>query len=171
MTAALMIMSFALMGTQSRSYHECWISFWSAFLLCCFCVGGTMIMRKFHNSIAVGFFMGVTVASCQFFISLSFIYWNYRHEQRIIGMNAKEETLLACMSAVQAILLGSFAAILAAHRTEILDKPPDSSSSLESSDVENRNTGIGSSSINQQPPGQGEALYQPPTSTAHVTRT
>jgi len=38
-------------------------------------------------------------------------------------MSAKEETLMAFFALCQSILLGSFAAILAAHRSEILDKP------------------------------------------------
>jgi hypothetical protein len=33
-------------------------------------IGGTMIMRKFHNSMAVGFFMGGVVAMSQLFFML-----------------------------------------------------------------------------------------------------
>jgi hypothetical protein len=33
-------------------------------------VGGTMIMRKFHSSLAVGFFMGCVVAMSQLFFML-----------------------------------------------------------------------------------------------------
>lgn len=36
---------------------------------------------------------------------------------------AREESLLSFLALVQSLLLGSFAAILAAHRSEILDKP------------------------------------------------
>ena len=82
-----------------------------------------MIMRKFHNSIAVGFFMGVTVTSCQFYLGLALIYFHYRHyniQNSSNGSNnAKDVTLFAYLSIIQAILLGSFAIILAAHRTEI----------------------------------------------------
>ena len=81
-----------------------------------------MIMRKFHNSMAVGFFMGVTVASSQLFAALALVYVGYGKDQVLLGGSAKEETIMAVMASVQAILLGSFAAILAAHRTEILDK-------------------------------------------------
>jgi hypothetical protein len=38
-------------------------------------------------------------------------------------MSAKEESLMAFFALGQSVLLGSFAAILAAHRSEILDKP------------------------------------------------
>jgi hypothetical protein len=38
-------------------------------------------------------------------------------------MSAKQESLMAFCSIAQCILLGSFAAILGAHRSEILDKP------------------------------------------------
>jgi len=45
-------------------------------------------------------------------------------------LSAKEESLMALFSLVQCVLLGSFAAILGAHRSEILDKNirPDSPS-------------------------------------------
>lgn len=38
-------------------------------------------------------------------------------------LSPKEETLMALFALMQSILLGSFAAILAAHRSEILDQP------------------------------------------------
>jgi len=38
-------------------------------------------------------------------------------------MSSKEESLMALFAFVQSVLLGSFAAILAAHRSEILDQP------------------------------------------------
>jgi uncharacterized membrane-anchored protein len=123
MTAALMLMSFAVMGR--RPVSESFASFWSALLLCCLSVGGTMIMRKFHNSMAVGFFMGVTVASSQLFAALALVYAGYGKDQQLAGESAKEEALMAIMAGIQAILLGSFAAILAAHRSEILDKQGD----------------------------------------------
>jgi hypothetical protein len=68
MTATLMIMSFAVMGT--RPISEGFASFWSALMLCILSIGGTMIMRKFHNSMAVGFFMGSIVAMSQLFFLL-----------------------------------------------------------------------------------------------------
>jgi hypothetical protein len=50
-------------------------------------------------------------------------YIGYGKDQVDEGLSAKEETLMAFFALVQSILLGSFAAILAAHRSEILDKP------------------------------------------------
>jgi hypothetical protein len=50
-------------------------------------------------------------------------YIGYGKDQIDEGMSAKEESLMAFFALVQSILLGSFAAILAAHRSEILDKP------------------------------------------------
>jgi hypothetical protein len=38
-------------------------------------------------------------------------------------MSPKEETLMSFFALCQSVLLGSFAAILAAHRSEILDQP------------------------------------------------
>jgi len=60
------------MGT--RSFAEGFASVWSAVLLLALSIGGTMIMRKFHNSMAVGFFMGGVVAMSQMFFFLSMMY-------------------------------------------------------------------------------------------------
>jgi hypothetical protein len=68
MTATLMVASFAVMGT--RPISEGFASFWSAVMLGVLSIGGTMIMRKFHNSMAVGFFMGSIVAMSQLFFLL-----------------------------------------------------------------------------------------------------
>lgn len=62
------ILSFWVMTT--RSHAEGFVAVWSAILLCVLSVGGTMIMRKFHNSMAVGFFMGGVVAMSQLFFVL-----------------------------------------------------------------------------------------------------
>jgi hypothetical protein len=131
MTIAITLLSLTMLNNSnsnnSNSYYSSSnvqqriIALWSSFLLCCFSIGGTMIMRKFHNSIAVGFFMGVTVTSCQFYIALALLYFHYRHYslRNNANGNVKDVTLFACLSIVQAILLGTFAIILAAHRTEI----------------------------------------------------
>ena len=127
MTIAITLLSLAMISNNNNNNNssstsntqQCIIALWSSFLLCCFSIGGTMIMRKFHNSIAVGFFMGVTVTSCQFYIGLALIYFHYRHFNLRNNNNAKDVTLFACLSLIQAILLGTFAILLAAHRTEI----------------------------------------------------
>ena len=82
-----------------------------------------MIMRKFHNSLAVGFFMGGIVACSQLFFLLFLLFIGYAKDQKYIGMSSKEEAFMSFFSLVQSVLLGSFAVILAAHRSEILDKP------------------------------------------------
>ena len=69
MTGILALMSCAVVGTRSLS--EGFTSVWSAFMLLALSIGGTMIMRKFHNSMAVGFFMGGVVAMAQMFFFLS----------------------------------------------------------------------------------------------------
>jgi ABC-type Fe3+-siderophore transport system permease subunit len=109
------------------------VSVWSAMFLGGLSIVGTMIMRKFHNSMAVGFFLGVTVGCSQWLAVLSLVYISYSRDVRLADaeengqgvpsiQSGKEETLLAIVAALQALLLGSFAAILAAHRSEILDK-------------------------------------------------
>jgi hypothetical protein len=114
----------------------------AALLLCGYGIGGTMILRKFHSSLAVGFFMGVTVAAAQLFLALSLLYWNARSEGR---GGTKEVTWLASLMLLQGILLGSFAAILAAHRTEILQEDGTKPTSL--------------GSLGEK---DGEADYEPP---------
>ena len=70
-TGILALMSCVLMGT--RSFAEGFTSVWSAFMLLALSIGGTMIMRKFHNSMAVGFFMGGVVAMSQMFFFLAMV--------------------------------------------------------------------------------------------------
>jgi len=81
-----------------------------------------MIMRKFHNSMAVGFFMGCVVTCSQLFFSLFLMYLGYGKDQQLALQSSKEEGIMAILALAQSVLLGSFAAILAAHRSEILDK-------------------------------------------------
>ncbi|KAI2505841.1 hypothetical protein MHU86_8617 [Fragilaria crotonensis] len=131
-TAILTLLSFIIMST--RSLAEGFASIWSSLMLVVLSIGGTMIMRKFHNSMAVGFFMGSVAATSQLFFMLFLIYCGYGRDQRASGMSGKQESLMAFFTFLQCVLLGSFAAILGAHRSEILDKPrPDSTSFDESS--------------------------------------
>jgi hypothetical protein len=55
---------------STRGMSETFTSIWSALMLLALSIGGTMIMRKFHNSMAVGFFMGGVVAMSQMFFFL-----------------------------------------------------------------------------------------------------
>jgi len=68
----LVLMSFAVMG--SRNASEGFAAVWSAIMLIVLSIGGTMIMRKFHNSMAVGFFMGSVVSMSQMFFLLFLVY-------------------------------------------------------------------------------------------------
>lgn len=123
LTVALSIMSFAIMGR--RPFSETFAAVWSSVMLCALSIGGTMIMRKFHNSMAVGFFMGCVITTSQMFFSLFLLYIGYGKDQQVASLSAKEEGLMSVLALCQSILLGSFAAILAAHRSEILDKPQE----------------------------------------------
>lgn len=71
-TGSLMLMSIFVSGT--RTLAEGFASIWSALMLMMLSIGGTMIMRKFHNSMAVGFFMGAIVAMSQMFFLLFLMY-------------------------------------------------------------------------------------------------
>lgn len=150
-----MLMSIFVMGT--RSFSEGFASIWSALMLLILSIGGTMIMRKFHNSMAVGFFMGGVVAMSQMFFLLFLIYIGYGRDQIYNKESAKGEGVMSLLCLVQCLLLGSFAAILGAHRSEILDKPFAGMPEMEGEMTNNqsnqyiRNT------------GQGESVYDPPT--------
>ena len=156
-------------GVSNNNYNvpQCIIALWSSFLLCCFSIGGTMIMRKFHNSMAVGFFMGVTITSCQFYIALGLLFFHYSSNHS----NNKDVTLFACLSIIQAILLGTFAIILAAHRTEItLDNNENSTNNvteLQQPLPFNNNNGAQQS---QRPDDSNKEQLYPPRS-SHVVRT
>jgi hypothetical protein len=158
MTAILMLMSFVVSATRGKA--EGFMSIWSGMLLVILCIGGTLIMRKFHNSMAVGFFMGGVVATSQMFFllfllyvesreketynaaegcavrsdiaafSFHFRYTGYGKDQRLQNESSKEEMLMALFSFLQSLLLGSFAAILGAHRSEILDKNMNTTGSM-----------------------------------------
>jgi hypothetical protein len=140
---------------STRGMSETFTSIWSALMLLALSIGGTMIMRKFHNSMAVGFFMGGVVAMSQMFFFLTLLYvvrsfsnfWlspvmqihshiliaspfphtlcrylGYRKDQKNAQLPVLTETISAFFCLLQCILLGTFAAILGAHRSEILEK-------------------------------------------------
>jgi len=79
-------------------------------------------MRKFQSSVAVGFFMGSVVAASQMFLLIFLILFGYIEDRLENDLSVDGERLNGFVCLVQAILLGSFAAILAAHRSEILDQ-------------------------------------------------
>eukprot|EP00562_Extubocellulus_spinifer_P010318 CAMPEP_0178509358 /NCGR_PEP_ID=MMETSP0696-20121128/21245_1 /TAXON_ID=265572 /ORGANISM="Extubocellulus spinifer, Strain CCMP396" /LENGTH=115 /DNA_ID=CAMNT_0020138977 /DNA_START=249 /DNA_END=596 /DNA_ORIENTATION=- len=81
-----------------------------------------MVMRRFHTSIAVGFFMGSVVATSQLFFLLFLVYLGYAADRSEQALSSYEESLNAFFCLVQCLLLGSFAAILGAHRSQILEK-------------------------------------------------
>lgn len=120
LTGLLALMSCAVMSTRGLS--ESFTSIWSAMMLLTLSIGGTMIMRKFHNSMAVGFFMGGVVAMSQMFFFLMLIYLGYRKDQKNDNLPVVTETIMAFFCLMQCVLLGTFAAILGAHRSEILEK-------------------------------------------------
>mmetsp|Transcript_182 Transcript_182/g.319 ORF Transcript_182/g.319 Transcript_182/m.319 type:complete len:176 (-) Transcript_182:238-765(-) len=112
----------ALYTMSSRGGTEAFVSLWSSIVLLVLCVGGTVIMRKFQSSVAVGFFMGSVVAASQMFLLMFLILFGYIEDRLENDLPVDGERLNSFVCLVQSILLGSFAAILAAHRSEILDQ-------------------------------------------------
>lgn len=119
---SLLLTIISLWVVSTRSPAEGFACMTSSLLLVGLSVGGTMIMRKFHNSIAVGLFMGSIVAGSQLFFFLFLIYLGYSNDLKTMyNISPTVENTMAFLSLSQSILLGSFALILGAHRTEILD--------------------------------------------------
>jgi len=58
----------------------------------------------------------------QMFFFLMLIYIGYRKDQKNDGLPVVTESVMAFLCLLQCILLGTFAAILGAHRSEILEK-------------------------------------------------
>lgn len=52
-------------------------------------------------------------------------YTGYRQDQKIAGYSGAQEGFMSLLCFAECVLLGSFAAILGAHRSEILDKSDD----------------------------------------------
>jgi len=130
----------ALFVVSTRTAGEGFASMWAAFMLVMLSVGGTMIMRKFHNSIAVGFFMGSVVATSQLFFLLFLVYSGYSGDRINSGQAGEEESVMSMFCFVQAVLLGSFAAILGAHRSEILDRSQGGLASMTDDEYEPSNS-------------------------------
>jgi hypothetical protein len=123
-TTLLAIAAFAVLnGTHRRPAAEGFASIGAAIISVVLSVGGTMILRKFHNSMAVGFFMGSILATSQMFFTLALVYIGYAQEQKVLhdggASVAKEEYFMAVASFLQSALLGSFALLLTAHRSEL----------------------------------------------------
>jgi len=73
MIASLILILLAFWMTSTRSLRESFLAAWAALLVTLLSIGGTMVMRKYHNSMAVGFFLGAIVAMAQLFFVLSFM--------------------------------------------------------------------------------------------------
>ena len=54
----------------SRSGSESLVSLWATTVLISLTVGGTITMRSFHSSMAIGFFVGAIVGASQLFFLL-----------------------------------------------------------------------------------------------------
>jgi hypothetical protein len=79
-------------------------------------------MRKFQSSVAVGFFMGSVVAASQMFMLMFLVLFGYIEDRLENDLPVDGERLNGFVCLVQSLLLASFAMILAAHRSEILDQ-------------------------------------------------
>ena len=67
LTLSLCSLIMSAWGLYSRQPNESILSTWSAILVVLLGIGGTMVMRKYHNGLFVGIFMGSLVGLSQFF--------------------------------------------------------------------------------------------------------
>ena len=58
-------------------------------------------------------------------IRVLYRYLGYRKDNRIDGLPAGQELMMSMICFAQFVLLGTFAAILSAHRSDILEKSED----------------------------------------------
>jgi len=119
-TFLLTMLSFWIVSTRQPA--EAFASVWSTIILILLSVGGTMVMRKFHNSFFTGLFIGGIVATAQYFFLLSMIFGGYAVDRQYLGYSGAGDYFQAAVAFIQAILLGSFAMLLTAHRSEIMDR-------------------------------------------------
>mmetsp|Transcript_8156 Transcript_8156/g.16990 ORF Transcript_8156/g.16990 Transcript_8156/m.16990 type:complete len:180 (-) Transcript_8156:116-655(-) len=112
----------AMWALSSRGGAQAFITTWSAVMLIVLCMVGTIIMRKFHNSVFVGAFLGAVVAASQMFFLLFLIFLGFIDDRVENGMSSDGERLTSFVCLVQSLMLASFAALLAGHRSEILDQ-------------------------------------------------
>lgn len=101
-----------------EGFSTAWITLLSVLL----CIGGTMVMRKYNSSLSVGFFLGAVVGMSELFILLFFLYFGYGSDRIALGLECKQENIVAVICACQSLLLASFAAILGARRGEFVEQ-------------------------------------------------
>jgi hypothetical protein len=106
---------------SSRSFGEGFQAVWSSLIIIALAVGGTMVMRKFHSSFHTGLFIGCIVATAQYFFLLSLVYAGYVADRNLSGLSTGQDVMQSCVSMIQSFLLGTFALLLIAHRSEIIE--------------------------------------------------
>lgn len=121
-------------AVASRGMRVSFATIWLAIVIISLSVGGTIVMRKFHSSFAVGLFMGSVVGTSQFFFVMFLIFLGFAREQRESALPSAQESVESILCLTQAILLASFAVILSAHQSDILDKKSENNSSLDCND-------------------------------------
>jgi len=120
LSLAMTLISIWVMSSRSRG--EGFSSIWASVMMVILSIVGTMIMRRFHNSLAVGFFLGSIVASAQLFFVLFIVYIYYGQQRKLFNNESFVEITMGCLFLLQSILLGIFSVILGSHSTEILDR-------------------------------------------------
>jgi len=145
----LVILTFFIVPTRQAA--EAFTSCWASLALVGLSVGGTMVMRKFHNSFSTGLFLGGVVGGAQFFFLLFLmyvcvktvlvfiIYQSSIHTHIVLSFyihrysafasergnnyeNNFEDIVESFICLTHSILLGSFAIMLGAHRSEIINR-------------------------------------------------
>lgn len=112
----------AMWAVSSRGGARAFITTWSSVVLLALCICGTIIMRKFHNSVFVGAFLGAVVAASQMYFLLFLVFLGFIDDRVNYNLSSDGERFTSFLCLVQSVMLASFAVLLAAHRSEILDQ-------------------------------------------------
>jgi len=105
-----------------RSSAEAFDCIWAVATLFVLVVGGTMVMRSYHSSMAIGFFLGAVVGSSCLFFLLFMLFQGYALDQQMEVQSNHEEHIMSTFCIIQSVLLATFASILGAHRSDVVDQ-------------------------------------------------
>lgn len=123
----LIIMSFmytltTLFTFASKASAEGFSSLWSSLILVGISVGGTVTMRSFHSSLAIGLFVGAVVGASQLFFLLFLLYQGFANELRQELKPNGQEYFMSIFSLALSVSFIMFATILFFHRGDVLQE-------------------------------------------------
>ncbi|KAG5190373.1 hypothetical protein JKP88DRAFT_197319 [Tribonema minus] len=105
----------AVKGSKSLAFA----SIWTALLLILLCIGGSMVMRRYRTSLAVGFFLGVVIIMSQQMLIL-FAVFAGRAEDTTNDSEKPADSAFAAFCFFLFVVYTGFAIMLAMFRADII---------------------------------------------------